>query len=569
MKIISGDNIVTAKTKVTLSALLTLAAWMTVIICCKPLQAQSNVQPKLPDARQLQSFKKEIRELSDMLQLPGYCMAVVKNGQAVYMQAEGYANLERKTRMTIEHMFQIASVTKTFTGNLFMQYEQEHKASIDDYALNYRFIDTYFGWPYNIDPNSKVRHFLSHTAEDGPGNSFVYNGQKFNYIYGVFEKAGNYRRDQDAYSMEVEKKIFLPLQMTHSITGFPDNRHDTMFRHIATPYIYDTVAGKFKEDTVNYQWVKAFPATGIISTIGDLVKYAASYDRNQLITQDSYNKITTPVKLNNGSVSPYGIGWFTEEFCGKRIHWHYGHADAYAALFVRVPETGYTFIFLSNSNAPSEALRLGAGQLWQSPFVTTFFKYFISGGDKKALQEITTQNRTGRALFMYYAANMYGTYKSEFRRLLDSLSSFNPEIFKQYNPALIAMMTGANDPAFRAAVDQLARAYKNYGHIQPYVATDLARYYEKNNNAEEAFRFYRQLADAKGFENWPLSTEACRKSGRFLIKNGHTEEGRMYYWRAVNNMRTTFADDNAITAIIEEMNALTQNKKDPLTPAAR
>ncbi len=86
----------------------------------------------------------------------------------------------------------IASVTKTMTANLIMQYEQEHIANIDDYVLNYRYIDIGFGWPYNVDANSRIRHFLSQTSEDGLGNSFVYNGSRFNFIYRLFEAEGHY-----------------------------------------------------------------------------------------------------------------------------------------------------------------------------------------------------------------------------------------------------------------------------------------------------------------------------------------------------------------------------------------
>ncbi|WP_426327988.1 hypothetical protein [Pedobacter sp. R-06] len=96
------------------------------------------------------------------------------------------------------------------------------------------------------------------------------------------------------------------------------------------------------------------PATGILSTLGDLAKYTSRYEDHKLITAANYARVTTPQTLNVGSKSPYGIGWFTEEFEGKRIHWHYSHADAYASLLVWVQEIGYTFIFLSNSSALSE-----------------------------------------------------------------------------------------------------------------------------------------------------------------------------------------------------------------------
>jgi len=114
------------------------------------------------------AFEKQVREPAGILQLPGYTLAVVKNGKIVERYMAGYSNLEKKTPVRSDDLFMIASVTKTMTANLVMQYEQEHKASLDDYVLNYRYVDIGFGWPYNIDPNAKIRHFLSQTSEDGP-----------------------------------------------------------------------------------------------------------------------------------------------------------------------------------------------------------------------------------------------------------------------------------------------------------------------------------------------------------------------------------------------------------------
>lgn len=512
---------------------------------------------KQPSEKKLQFFTAESKVLKDILQLPGMCVGVVKDGDLVYSHAEGYANLEKKIPLTTEYLFQIASVTKTFTANLMMQYEQEGKANVDDYALSYRFIDIRFGWPYNVDANVKLSHFLSHTSEDGPGHSFVYNGQRFNFIYGIFEKAGGYPASADAYSAEVEKRILQPLGMTRSITGFPDSRQDSLFSHIATPYVFNRQKKMFLEDTLNYKWTRAYPATGILSTIGDMARYAAAYDRQRLILAASYNKITTPVCLDDGSLSPYGIGWFTEEFAGKKIHWHYGHADSYAALFVRVPETGYTFIFLSNSNAPSEALRLGAGHIWQSPFVTTFLKHFIFPKDPVALKQLQIEDSVGKALFFGYAEQTFNTQGGDSKRIIQQLAITHPQRFNVYEPALIHLLASWKDTAMKAVTDQLAHAYDHYEHVQPYSLMDLARYYETMGDTAKALRYYRRLADAKGFETWSESAEACHKTGYLLIKDGDVSEGRAYFWKAVNNMKMSYQNDEAINRLIDEMNNLT------------
>lgn len=486
---------------------------------------------------------------------------MLKDGAVVYRQKEGFANLEKQIPIADDHLFQIASITKTFTANLVMQYEQAHLASLDDYALNYRFIDTRFGWPYSIDPNARVRHFLSHTSEDGPGRSFVYNGQRFNYIYGLFEAVGHYPPNSEAYSQELKKRIFAPLKMTRSLTGFPKRRDDPIFAHIATPYIYDREKAKFVEDVVNYQWTQAFPATGILTTIGDLAKYAASYDQPGLISAASYAKLTTPQRLTDGSLSPYGIGWFTETFAGKTLHWHYGHADSYAALLVRVPESRYTLLFLSNSNAASDALRLGSGHIWQSPFVTLFLRDFVFAAtprDENIERQIEAEHSIGLALFSHYAADLYHSPDAA-PKMIEALYAKEPARFDRYDPALVMLLTEIDGPHIKEALERLMTAFERYGHPQPYVSTDLAKHFERLGDDARAFHFYRQVADSTIFETWDIGIDACKRCGAYLIKHDKVESGRLYFWQAVNRLKSSGADDRAIQKVIDEMNAWMEN----------
>lgn len=130
----------------------------------------------------------------------------------------------------------------------------------------------------------------------------------------LFEAVGKYPPNTEGYSQELKKRIFGPPKMEHTLTGFPKRRDDPMFAQIATPYVYDRETSRFGEDTVNYQWTQALPATGILTTIGDLAKYAASYDTHALISEASYTKVTTPQRLTDGSISPYALGGFTESF---------------------------------------------------------------------------------------------------------------------------------------------------------------------------------------------------------------------------------------------------------------
>ena len=47
---------------------------------------------------------------------PGFVVAISNNGKMVFNKAYGYANLEKKEKLTVNHIFRTASHSKTFTA---------------------------------------------------------------------------------------------------------------------------------------------------------------------------------------------------------------------------------------------------------------------------------------------------------------------------------------------------------------------------------------------------------------------------------------------------------------------
>jgi hypothetical protein len=52
-----------------------------------------------------------------------------------------------------------------------------------------------------------------------------------------------------------------------------------------------------------------YPGTGLLSSVDDLSKYMIALDDNVLLSRESYAQLTTPFTLNDGRLSPYGMGW--------------------------------------------------------------------------------------------------------------------------------------------------------------------------------------------------------------------------------------------------------------------
>lgn len=70
-------------------------------------------------------------------QTPGYSIAIAHQGQVVYKRGFGVANKEAGENMTPDHLFRIASHSKTFTATAIMQLMEASKLSIHDPASQY------------------------------------------------------------------------------------------------------------------------------------------------------------------------------------------------------------------------------------------------------------------------------------------------------------------------------------------------------------------------------------------------------------------------------------------------
>jgi CubicO group peptidase (beta-lactamase class C family) len=108
------------------------------------------------------SLRSNLRLSAGLLGLPGFVAGVVRDGKLSLVQADGFADLESRTPMRQDHIFYVASLTKTFTAVMMMQYVQEKMISLDDYVLDYPFLSVGFTSDRLIDPNVKLKHVISH-----------------------------------------------------------------------------------------------------------------------------------------------------------------------------------------------------------------------------------------------------------------------------------------------------------------------------------------------------------------------------------------------------------------------
>jgi CubicO group peptidase (beta-lactamase class C family) len=87
--------------------------------------------------KSLRYIKDWIRFQHERGDIPGLAVAVGIDGEIVLNEAYGYANVENKEKLNTDHIFRIASHSKTFTATALMQLQEQGKLKVDDYAVDY------------------------------------------------------------------------------------------------------------------------------------------------------------------------------------------------------------------------------------------------------------------------------------------------------------------------------------------------------------------------------------------------------------------------------------------------
>ena len=495
------------------------------------------------DDNRHQQLREAISLHATLLKIPGLVAAVIEDGQVRFVHTEGFADMERKIPVRRDHIFPVASLSKTFAAVTLMLYEQEGKISLDDYILDYPFLPVGLTPDRLQNPNVKIKHVLSHTSEGEPGSNFMYNGNRYSFVYGVFEKMSGNTKHYEAFADEVTKKIIRPLNLTSTLPGYPADKNSPAIPRIVTTYSWDGEHQSFHPDRGLPGATTLYPANGLLTSIDDLVAYSNALDQNTLLTKENYQKLTSPFVTTSGRQNPYGLGWSTQQVGKHQVHWHYGYGDSFAALLIRIPQEKLAFILLSNSVQASEPFFLGYGNVLNSVFAQAFFKHIVyqrkgqflynefsskPAVDKDALfyDELFSQ-----AWMRYYAEQTYHTHQGEATTLIHYLAKHDPGRFHKLNVSLIHLLAKLADPGLKGPMESAISAYAASGWFHADIHDLIANWYVQNDNWQEASLWYHRLADSKGYGEQRGVKNACTVLGKYYLKGGEKEKGRSYLWR--------------------------------------
>ena len=150
-------------------------------------------------------------------------------------------------------------------------------------------------------------------------------------------------------------------------------RFDTVQKTLAQPYGLDD---KFTPVKIKYP-TSFSTSAGLMASVLDMAKYDIAVDQHRFVTKETQQLAFTPFTSTKGEALPYGLGWFTQDYKGTRLVWHYGYWTGNSSLILKVPERNLTFIAMANTDNLSRPTDLGSGDVLSSPVGMAFLQTFI------------------------------------------------------------------------------------------------------------------------------------------------------------------------------------------------
>ena len=304
----------------------------------------------------------------------GLSIAVLKKGETFYNKGFGYVDSAKAKPVQNDHIFLMASISKLIGATVVMKLVDERKLSLDQTL--YELLPDY----PNREQAEKItlRHLISHTSglpeyskvidtiyvREGkeptrddyfdffketpslfePGDNYRYNNSGFILMAMIVEKVSG-----TSFQSEIDRIINRPLDISIKlIREATNNPKTTKFFELK-----DTIF----HDMSHWKWIKG--DGGLTATAIDLAQFPYKWSDGTLISKKSYQQMITPVVLNDGIKTGYGLGTRTGIFEGETVLGHTGgHNSTWSRLIYFPDKDMVLVVFVNTDNTSSNAFKL-------------------------------------------------------------------------------------------------------------------------------------------------------------------------------------------------------------------
>ena len=294
---------------------------------------------------------------------PGIAIAVSVDGETVWSEGFGHADLEHRVPMSPSVKFRVGSISKSITAAAVASLVEDGRLDLDAPVQQYvpsfpekahpittRQLGGHLGGIRHYqgnenfirDPYETVVDGLSIFADDPllhePGTAFSYTSHGFNLISAVVEGAV-----KQPFLDYMREAVFRPLGMRDTVADFVTPIIPGRTRY----YVRDAEGRVVNAPFVNnsYKWAGG----GFLSTTEDVLRFANAHLDDGFLSKSSRELLFTEQRTRDGEGVGYGFGWFIRtRDDGRRLLSHSGGSVGGTSLMVMEPETRVVVVGLIN-----------------------------------------------------------------------------------------------------------------------------------------------------------------------------------------------------------------------------
>lgn len=322
-----------------------------------------------------QRFDHLFEELQNQAQINGVFLAA-ERGEIIYEKAIGTAELATGRPLTIDSIFDLASLSKPFTATAIILLQERGQLSYDDLVekwlpeLPYKgitirhllqhtsglpdYMDLFFMyWDRSkIAANEDMLQLLIQHRPDScfaPGENWQYSNTGYVLLAMIAAKVSGM-----SFPAFMKEHIFKPLEMDSSLIYNrryrPEPINDYAYGYIHNPFTDRYELPDHVADTSFVVYMDGIQGDGVMnSTVRDLLKFDQALYTGQLISRAAAEEAFTPAEPGEGKPFDYGLGWIIEQIEGKgKVVSHTGGWPGYATVMNRYIDYNKTLIFLRN-----------------------------------------------------------------------------------------------------------------------------------------------------------------------------------------------------------------------------
>jgi CubicO group peptidase (beta-lactamase class C family) len=310
--------------------------------------------------------------------VPGVSVGVYCEGQE-QIAGFGVTSVENPLPVTPDTLFQVGSISKTFTTTALLRLVEMGRLELDKPVRTYlpelRLSDE------SVAARVTLRHLLTHTAgwlgdyfnDYGSGEDALVKivaslvdlpqltplGEVWSYNNAAFYVAGRLVEIASGkpYETALQELVLDPLGL-HSSYFFAD---DVITRRFVVGHTVSVVDGK-RTPSVARPWPigrAGNPIGGLVSTVGDLFRYARFHMGDgtvpsgpgavRLLKPETLALMQT-VQATAGGRGSIGLSWFINDAGGETVISHGGATNGQEADLRLVPSRGFAVAVLTNSD---------------------------------------------------------------------------------------------------------------------------------------------------------------------------------------------------------------------------